>query len=312
MRLLYFFESLRTPFWDKFFLTITTMGDEVFFIAIALMIFWCINKNAGYYLMTTCFFGATLNQILKLSFRVPRPWVLDPNFSIVEAAREAATGYSFPSGHTQNAVAVFGCIAENSGKFSKKNSIRKLICTVCFAFIILVALSRLYLGVHTSYDVAVSIIISAVLVIVFKKIFDVAEKKPYLFYIIIASMLLVSIIYVIFAANQPADAAHALENVAAGQKYSWYFLGAITGIAAAYPLEKHFVNFETKAPFWVQVIKLVVGLVLVVMLKSVLKAPLSALFGGHLAAHGVRYFVVVFFAIFVWPASFRLFPKKTK
>lgn len=310
MRLLYFLESLRTPFLDKFFLSVTTMGDEVFFIAIALMIFWCINKNAGYYLMTTCFFGATLNQILKLSFRIPRPWVLDPNFTIVEAAREAATGYSFPSGHTQNAVAVFGCIAESAGKFTKKNNIRKILCAVSFAFIILVALSRLYLGVHTTYDVGVSLIIAAILVIVFKKIFDIAEKKPNVFYIIIGAMLLFSVIYVIFAALQTADTEHALENVFAGRKYSWYFLGAILGIATAYPLEKHFVNFDTKAPLWAQIIKLVIGLLLVIGIKSVLKAPLNALFNDHLSAHAVRYFAVVFFAIFIWPMTFRYFQKK--
>lgn len=309
MKLLYFFESLRTPFWDNFFLTVTTMGDEVFFIAIALMVFWCINKNAGYYLMTTCFFGATLNQILKLSFRIPRPWVLDENFSIVESAREAATGYSFPSGHTQNSVAVFGCIAQSADKFSKNKNIRKIICAVCFAFIILVALSRLYLGVHTSYDVFTSIIISSILVIIFKKIFDAAEKNPRIFYVIIAAMLLFSVIYVVFAALQTAETEHAIENVASGRKYSWYFLGAIMGIAVAYPLEKRFVNFEVRAPFMIQVIKLVLGLILVVGIKSVLKAPLNTLFCGHLAAHGVRYFVTVFFAIFIWPASFKLFKK---
>ena len=47
---------------------------------------------------------------MKLSFQIPRPWVLDPNFTIVEQAREAATGYSFPSGHSQSAVGTFGAL----------------------------------------------------------------------------------------------------------------------------------------------------------------------------------------------------------
>ena len=50
--------------------------------------------------MTVGFFGTLVNQFLKLVCRVPRPWVRDPNFTIVEAARADATGYSFPSGHT--------------------------------------------------------------------------------------------------------------------------------------------------------------------------------------------------------------------
>lgn len=55
-----------------------------------------------------------MNQFLKLLFRIPRPWVRDPDFTIVESARAQATGYSFPSGHTQNAVATFGGIARST------------------------------------------------------------------------------------------------------------------------------------------------------------------------------------------------------
>ena len=103
MEFLYFLESLRNPFCDALFSLITTLGEETIFIVMAILFFWCINKWEGYYLFTVGLIGTVINQFLKLWFRIPRPWVRDPNFTIVESAQEAASGYSFPSGHTQSA-----------------------------------------------------------------------------------------------------------------------------------------------------------------------------------------------------------------
>lgn len=108
MELLYALESIRTPFLDKLMGLVTNLGGEAVFIVAAIVVFWCLNKSCGYYMMTVGFAGTIINQFLKLWFRIPRPWVKDPNFTIVESARAEATGYSFPSGHTQNAFAVFG------------------------------------------------------------------------------------------------------------------------------------------------------------------------------------------------------------
>ena len=95
-------EHLYCGFLDKLMPLITMLGEETVFILVGLLFFWCINKREGYYLLTVGLIGTVINQFLKLLFRVPRPWVLDPNFTIVESARAEATGYSFPSGHTQN------------------------------------------------------------------------------------------------------------------------------------------------------------------------------------------------------------------
>ena len=92
MEFLRFLEGLRTPFMDTVMSLITQLGDELFFMVIAITMFWCIDKKRGYYLLSVGFVGTVLNQFLKLVFRIPRPWVLDPNFTIVESAREAATG----------------------------------------------------------------------------------------------------------------------------------------------------------------------------------------------------------------------------
>ena len=135
---------------------ISQLGGEILFMAIVIALFWCMDKRKGYYLMTVGFFGIVANQFLKLVFRVSRPWIRDPEFTIVEGARAGATGYSFPSGHTQNAAAVLGCPA----RMARKKGL-KITLWVLYA---LVGISRMYLGVHTPYDVGVGVVMGLVLV----------------------------------------------------------------------------------------------------------------------------------------------------
>ena len=114
MEFLRLLESVRVPALDAFFSAVTYFGDELAFMALALLLFWCVDKRTGYYVFVVGLFGTLANQFLKILCRVPRPWVLDPGFTIVESARAAATGYSFPSGHTQNAVGTFGATSRAS------------------------------------------------------------------------------------------------------------------------------------------------------------------------------------------------------
>ena len=111
MQILYALEKLRTPLFDALLGAITYLGDETFFMIVAVTVYWCINKKWGYYLLLTGYFSTLINQFAKILCRVPRPWVRDPGFSIVENARAAATGYSFPSGHTAGITVISGCIA---------------------------------------------------------------------------------------------------------------------------------------------------------------------------------------------------------
>ena len=157
MAVLRLLEGLRTPFWDAVFGALTYLGDETLFMVVAMCMFWCVDKRRGYFLLYTGFLGTLANQFLKLLCCVPRPWLLDPQFTIVESARGAATGYSFPSGHTQNAVGTYGGIARTSR--------RRAVRVACVAVILLVAFSRLYLGVHTPLDVGVSLALGAALVL---------------------------------------------------------------------------------------------------------------------------------------------------
>lgn len=304
MELLYALESIRTPFLDKLMGLVTNLGGEAVFIAAAIVVFWCLSKSCGYYMMTVGFAGTIINQFLKLWFRIPRPWVKDPNFTIVESARAEATGYSFPSGHTQNAFAVFGAPA----RFFKNTALR----IVFILLIALTAFSRMYVGVHTPLDVGVSLIVGTILVFVIYPFFRDMDKSPKKVYIIFGIFIVLAAVFVAFVELYDFPADIDAENYASGLKNAYMILFCAIGLMLTFFIDTKYVHFHTQAVWWAQIIKVVVGLAILLALKSVLKAPLLALFGGHSVAHGVRYFIVILFAGIVWPMTFKFFAKLGK
>lgn len=297
MDILYALEKIRTPFWNGVMSAVTQLGGEVIFIVATVVVFWCVSKWEGYYLMTIAFCGTVLNQFLKLICRVPRPWVRDPNFTIVESARAEATGYSFPSGHTQNAIGLFGGMARWGG--------RRWVRLGLTALALVIAFSRMYLGVHTPADVGVSLVLAAALVLGLYPLMRRAQEKPRYMGYVLAAMLVVSGAFVVFVEAYGFSADTDAENLASGIGNAWKMLGAVAGMTLAWLLDRRYIHFETQAVWWVQVIKVAVGMALLLAIKSGLKAPLLALLGHEGLAGGVRYFLLVLVAGAVWPLVFR-------
>ncbi len=304
MEILRFFESIRNPVLDVFFSVVTKLGEETLFILFGLIFFWCINKKQGYYIMFVGFLGTVVNQFLKLWFRIPRPWVKDESFTIVESARAEATGYSFPSGHTQTAVGTFGAMARSRSE----KWLRVISIIVC----VLVPVSRMYLGVHTPADVAVSFVVATVFVFAFYPIITWAMAKKSSMRIFLAVMTALSLCFVLFVNlyNFPADID--LHNYESGVKNGYKILGCILGLWLTYEIDSKYTNFSTEASLPIQLLKLVLGLLPVLGIKALLKEPLYALCGGSFVADGIRYFLIAAFAGAVWPLTFKFFAKLDK
>ncbi len=301
MELLYWFETIRTPALDAAMSLVTRLGEETFFMVAALFVFWCVDKRRGYYLLAVGFTGTLINQWLKIVCRVPRPWVRDPHFTIVESARDGAAGYSFPSGHTQSAVGVFGGVA----RFTRRWWLR----CVCLVLLVLVSVSRMYLGVHTPADVGVSFAVTAVLVLLLYPLIESTLWFPGRMYVILGVLLGVSGAFVAFVELFPFPADVDGANLAEAVKNAWSMAGAVGGMLLVCLFDNRLLQFPNRAPWWGQLVKLLGGLVLVVLVKSLLKAPLLALCGGHQAAHALRYFLMVLTAGALWPMTFRFFER---
>lgn len=303
MQFLYFLESIRNPVLDAIMQFFTELGGEAVFLVLALMIFWCVSKEEGYYLLFVGFLGTIFNQFLKLVFRIPRPWVKDPKFTIVESARADATGYSFPSGHTQNVVGTLGGIA----RWQKQKWLR----IACIATLLLTSFSRMYLGVHTPLDVGVSFVLALALAAALYPAFRTEQtaKKATPWILLGAAALCGG--YLLYASAQarcdwPAGSED-LANITHGLKNAYTMMGALLGFLIVYFADEKKLRFDVHAPFWGQVLKLVLGLALIVAIKAGLKPLLVTLFAGSQAESFVRYFVIVIFAGIVWPLTFPFF-----
>ena len=305
MSFLYFLEDIRNPVLDLIFSLITLFGEETVFMAVGMIVFWCVSKQKGYYLLSVGFVGTVINQFLKITFRIPRPWVKDPNFTIVESAREAASGYSFPSGHTQTSVGLFGGLAL---KF-KGHALRIASIALC----VLVPLSRMYLGVHTPADVGVSIVIALVLIFVLSPIFDKAEASPRVMYALLFSLTGIMLAYLCFMSfwQFPEEVFHVdnVHNYTSAVKNAYTLTGCMLGFLVVYTVDLKWLKFDTKAVWWVQIIKIVGGLALVLAVKELLRAPLEAFLPANTWARMLRYFLMVVMAGCVWPATFKFFAK---
>lgn len=305
MSFLYLLEKIRNPVLDLLFSLVTLFGEETVFMAVGMIVFWCVSKQKGYYLLSVGFVGTVINQFLKITFRIPRPWVKDPNFTIVESAREAASGYSFPSGHTQTSVGLFGGLAL---KF--KNRAVKI---ASIALCVLVPLSRMYLGVHTPADVGVSIVIALLLIFVLSPLFEKAEKSPKVMYALLFSLTGIMLAYLLFISfwSFPEEVFHVdnVHNYTSAVKNAYTLTGCMLGFLVVYTVDLKWLKFDTKAVWWAQIIKIVGGLVLVLAVKELLRAPLAAILPENTWARMLRYFLMVVTAGTLWPITFKYFAK---
>ena len=138
-----FLNQIATPFLDLLANGASFFGEEMFVIAIVLLTFWNISKQKGFALYVNVLASVLVMGILKAVVRAPRPFVVLKD--IAGKRMGTATGYSFPSGHTTTAASFYTSLA----LLIKKRAFS----IIAAIMIVLVGMSRLYLGVHWPNDV---------------------------------------------------------------------------------------------------------------------------------------------------------------
>ncbi len=301
MEFLYILERLRNPVLNVVMQFFTTFGEELLFMGIAMLFLWCIDKRRGYYLLTVGFLGTQINQILKVLFRIPRPWVRDPGFTIVESARAEATGYSFPSGHTQVAVGTFGGIARTVSN----RWIRRIAIALC----VLVPFSRMYLGVHTLLDTSVSTILALGLVFgldwLFKKVYDNPEQMR----LVMMGMLVWSLLQLLFMELYPFPSTADVTLIFSAQKNAYKMLGAVLGFNIVYEVDQRYLHYRLDGSLTARILRLVLGLACTLGVKELADGLFGLLPGsyGSLTGKALSYLVLAVFAGAVWPITFPFF-----
>ena len=291
MSFLWTLSGIRTPLLDTIFQLITFLAQELVIIAVICALYWCIDKKLAVQIGFNYLCAGLLVQSLKITFRIPRPWVLDSEFKAVESAIPAATGYSFPSGHTQSGTSLFATLAINAEKWYWK-------CIFVLTFL-LIGFSRMYLGCHTPTDVITAMVIS---------LFFAWFTRKYLERFTSNSKWtgIITLIIILAAALVCIQSAYLYRNQTIEYRYvtdCFKASGAALGFAAGWYLENKTLRFSPKAnnpSRNVLLLRYVVGLALTVVLKLVLKI----LLGSTLIGEMIQYGIIIFWVIFVYPWIF--------
>lgn len=140
-----FLVAHRTDFLTALFKVITQFGSAIYLITITILCIVFI-KNKKYKVTIPLNLGliAFTNIFLKNIFVRPRP----EEFRIIEE-----TGFSFPSGHSMASMAFYGYLIYIIFKNVKNKTLKYSLCFLLSILIVLIGLSRIYLGVHYTSDV---------------------------------------------------------------------------------------------------------------------------------------------------------------
>ncbi len=278
----------RTPMGNFVFQSITYIAQELFVIAVICWLFWCSNKSLAYKLGFSYFLSGLAIQGLKITFRIPRPWILDSSFEPVKSAVPGATGYSFPSGHTQSGTAFFPTLA-----FQCRRTALRLLCI--FAFF-LIGFSRMYLGVHTPKDVfvsmAVTFLLSSLVYILWKNL-DSNRNLDFVISLVLSVLTVVLVFYDLFLVksgvltiNNAMDCCKAC--------------GAGLAFAIGFYLERRYLNFTAPATSKAKFFRFLIGL----LVTAVIEFGLKALLPETMPCAYFRYFVIVFWILVIYPFLF--------
>lgn len=235
-----FFQSLQNGFFDLFFNMISFLGEEYIYILILGIVYFAVDKKLGEYLAFTLFFTGIFNNVLKVLFNHPRPFEKYPD-RVDNLRPSTSTGNSFPSGHVQN----FSSFLFAAGFYSKKKNI--LLGAAILST--LMAISRMYLGVHFLEDVLASLVLGVItayiISIVFKKVTD---KQLHMIYIGILVVFLPVMLLI-------------------GEEDLFKAYGLMLGFLFAMIYEKKYVQFTYDVSLVKKVIRVVLGLIVMVAIQ---------------------------------------------
>ena len=183
---MHWLQSFSTPTLDAIFLLITNLVNEAVFLCIAVWIFWCVDKKKGLKIVSVFAFGFSLNYALKSLFQIPRPFQRSELIRAIDT--QTSYGYSFPSAHAQTTSGFFTVLYRCFP--------RPGVLWTGIIFTVLVAASRVYLGVHTPVDVGVGILVGIVsmwaLDVAFELIFS-RKKESWLLLCVPAAIVAMAI-----------------------------------------------------------------------------------------------------------------------
>ena len=284
---------------DEFFNAISKFAVDIMPF-LPFIVFWSVDKKWGYRFITTWGLGEILNGIIKLTVCAYRPWIRSDLIEPAGDSKVAATGYSFPSGHTTVATVTYGTV------FVWQKDKRRWLSVLCVVLILLTGFSRNFLGVHTPQDVIVGFSVSAIIIAVVGVVQkNVGENEKTLDILTFAGIAVV-IATLIYIKVKPYPMDYVDGNLLVDpQKMmndTFKAAGAFLGIMIGSYIDRHYLDYEIPTGSAELPMLTFVGAAVAFAWKEwFAPATIVAALGGHWGNFVARGLMLIF-AICIWPA----------
>ena len=288
---------------DEFFNALSKFAVDILPF-LGYIIFWSVSKKWGYRFMITLWCGEVINGLLKLIVCAYRPWIRSDKINPAGDSKVAATGYSFPSGHSTVATIHYGTI------FAWQRKKRMWLAIVCAVLLFLTCFSRNYLGVHTPQDVLVGFGVSVVLIIVVgfsqKKLEGNQKAVDILTFAGIAAVLGVLIFVMFKPYPMDYDAnGNLLVDPQRMMNDTFKACGGFIGLMIGSYIERHFIRYEVPAGAAALPVLTCVGFALMFAWEQLFApATIVQILGKHWG-NMLAYGIMVIFAVALWPLVIR-------
>ncbi len=239
-------------FTEIFFRFVSFLGDPPFYFMLLGFFYWTFNKRAGEFLGLTLGVATTFNNVLKGLFLHERP-LLAYESEVKNIRRTPPRGTSFPSGHAQGSASMFSAVARYQRTY--------LHWFLAVMVMVLMGLSRMFLGMHYLQDVVAGSLIGLATALVLYYFFDKFrddEDKLHLFYVVVLLVLLPGAYF-------------------AGVEDFFRRYGLLVGFMVAVFVEKRFIGFSTVIPPWRKVFRFVAGSIFTVSVLVLVEAAFDTL-----------------------------------
>lgn len=303
---LLFLQNIREAsggIFDEFFNALSKFAVDILPF-LPYIIFWCVDKKWGYRFIATTWIGEVVNGIIKLSVCAYRPWIRSEKINPAGDSKTAATGYSFPSGHSVMATLHYG----NTAVWQWGR--RRWLSVVCIVLILLTGFSRNFLGVHTPQDVLAGItegvVLIAVVGIVSKKIEGKEKVQDIL--TVIGLLAIVGTLLYITLKPYPMDYNAEGKLLVDPQKMMndcFKGCGGLLGFLIGSFVDRHYIRYEIPSGSSKLPILACVGFGLMLAWKELFApATIVALWGGHWG-NFTAMCIMLLFALIAWPLVIR-------
>ncbi|MBR2491997.1 MAG: phosphatase PAP2 family protein [Paludibacteraceae bacterium] len=270
-------EQMRTPFLDTLMEMVTLLGEETILIVMIAVLCFMFHKENAYRLCFLTVFSLGLNGFLKNLLKIPRPF----STGAVTCVRpETATGYSFPSGHTQNFATWSTAVAKILRK--KRFLITALVLSVLMGF------SRMYLGAHYPSDVMVGLMLGILVGFFGNDLYDKLKNPKKMYLPTFLGMILFAIFFLISPDPHFAD----------------YFkcVGLMGGLTVSVHLDTRYGNLSYGVPFYKKLLRVILAVVLALVFKKGMEAlPVPQNLSLSLCWDFLRYLVLVTLVFGIYP-----------